>query len=72
MAYLPRVILSPSTSFCQHILVPLISMVFEAFSHVGTKWGHYEKEMPPQTAVGAFSEVPSGIEPLYLVLQTSA
>lgn len=36
-----------SLNFCQHILVPLISMVFETFSHVGTKWGDIMKRKCP-------------------------
>ena len=56
-------ILSPSTSFCQLIQVsPTENVHYTLYlSHVGTKWGHYEKEMPLQTSVGAFLKVPSGV-----------
>lgn len=35
-------------------------------------WELSEKQMPLKHVQGHFCEVPSGIEPLYLVLQTSA
>ena len=40
--------------------------------NVGTLWELFGNQNAPGVSPRAFFEVPSGIEPLYLVLQTSA